>query len=129
MSEINQDLAARRRELIEELRNMGEFRRGSLNEAFRLCGKSGCACQSEGHPGHGPQVTLTFKKEGKTKTYVLSSLAAVRVVEGQLENRNRYLEWSKRWRELNESISDQKLNEALSEHESERNAREKKRRR
>ena len=37
-------LERRREELYRELGQVGDFRRGSLNEVRRKCGKPGCAC-------------------------------------------------------------------------------------
>ena len=62
------DLERRRAELYAELGQVGDFRRGSLNEAFRKCGKPNCACAAPGHPGHGPQWNLTRKAAGRTRT-------------------------------------------------------------
>jgi len=52
-------LERRRAELYRELGQVGDFRRGSLNEVRRKCGKPGCACAAADHPGHGPQWNLT----------------------------------------------------------------------
>ena len=63
------DLAGLEREragLYEELSQVGDFRRGSLNEVWRRCGKRNCACAQPGHPGHGPQYNLTRSVAGKT---------------------------------------------------------------
>ena len=63
------DLAGLEREragLYEELSQVGDFRRGSLNEVWRRCGKRNCACAQPGHPGHGPQYNLTRSVDGKT---------------------------------------------------------------
>jgi hypothetical protein len=49
------DLERRREDLYRELSQVGDFRRGSLNEVRRKCGKPNCACAQPGHPGHGPQ--------------------------------------------------------------------------
>jgi hypothetical protein len=62
------DLERRRAELYAELGFVGDFRRGSLNEAFRKCGKPNCACAAPDHPGHGPQWNLTRKADGRTRT-------------------------------------------------------------
>jgi len=62
------ELEHRRAELYAELGLVGDFRRGSLNEAFRKCGKPNCACAAPDHPGHGPQWNLTRKTEGRTRT-------------------------------------------------------------
>src|ERR1700733_11971844 len=58
------DLERRRAELYAELGRVGDFRRGSLNEVRRKCGKPNCVCAAPGHPGHGPQWNLTRKAGG-----------------------------------------------------------------
>src|SRR5260221_5189603 len=60
-------LERRREELYRELGQVGDFRRGSLNEVRRKCGKPGCACAAPDHRGHGPQWNLTRKVEGRTR--------------------------------------------------------------
>jgi hypothetical protein len=60
------DLERRREDLYRELGRVGDFRRGSLNEVRRKCGKPNCACAQPGHPGHGPQYNLTRSEGGKT---------------------------------------------------------------
>jgi hypothetical protein len=49
------ELEAERAELLARLGELGDFRRGSVSENWRRCGKANCACASEGHPGHGPR--------------------------------------------------------------------------
>jgi len=61
------ELERRREELYRELGQVGDFRRGSLNEVRRKCGKPNCACAAPDHPGHGPQWNLTRKVEGRTR--------------------------------------------------------------
>lgn len=60
-------LEAERERLLDELSQLGDFRRGSIACNYRRCGKAGCACSSPGHPGHGPQHLLTFKVKGKSR--------------------------------------------------------------
>ncbi len=62
------ELERRRQGLYRELGQVGDFRRGSLNEVRRKCGKPNCACAAPDHPGHGPQWTLTRKADGRTRT-------------------------------------------------------------
>lgn len=62
------ELERRRAELYAELGRVGDFRRGSLNQIRRKCGKPNCACAAPGHPGHGPQWNLTRKAGGRTRT-------------------------------------------------------------
>ena len=61
------ELERRRAELYAELGQVGDFRRGSLNEVRRKCGKANCACAAPDHPGHGPQWNLTRTVGGKTR--------------------------------------------------------------
>ena len=68
------ELERRRAELYAELGQVGDFRRGSLNEAFRKCGKPNCACAAPEHPGHGPRFLWT-RSAGRRKT-VARQLAA-----------------------------------------------------
>jgi Family of unknown function (DUF6788) len=60
------DLERRRDDLYRQLGQVGGFRRGSLNEVRRKCGKPNCACAQPGHPGHGPQYNLTRSENGRT---------------------------------------------------------------
>ena len=62
------ELERRREERYRELGQVGDFRRGSLNEVRRKCGKPNCACAAPDHPGHGPQYNLTRTVEGRTRT-------------------------------------------------------------
>ena len=61
------ELERRREELYREPGQVGDFRRGSLNEVRRKCGKQNCACAAPDHPGHGPQWNLTRTVGGRTR--------------------------------------------------------------
>ena len=60
------ELEAERDRLYAQLSAVGDFRRGSVSENYRRCGKPNCACAQPGHPGHGPQYNLTRSEGGKT---------------------------------------------------------------
>jgi hypothetical protein len=71
MPDLPDDLAGlerRRAELYQELSQVGDFRRGSLNQVRRKCGRPNCACAQPGHPGHGPQYNLSRSAGGRTVT-------------------------------------------------------------
>ena len=60
MSELSlPELEARRDRLFAQLRTVGDFRRGSVSENWRKCGKPNCACAAPDHPGHGPRFLWT----------------------------------------------------------------------
>lgn len=125
---MKDELTDKYESLLMELKQIGEFRRGSLNQVVRKCGKPNCACRRKDHPGHGPMTTLTYSDQGVKKSRSLPRPAAVKLVRKQIDNHRRFVEWSKQWVKLNEEISDVLLQETLSGREDEMTAPEKKRR-
>ena len=67
MSELSlPELQAERDRLYAQLSAVGDFRRGSVSENWRKCGKPNCACAAPDHPGHGPRFLWT-RSEGRRK--------------------------------------------------------------
>jgi hypothetical protein len=60
------ELEAERDRLYAQLSEVGDFRRGSVSENYRKCGKPNCACAQPGHPGHGPRFLWT-RSQGRRK--------------------------------------------------------------
>jgi hypothetical protein len=98
------ELERRRAELYAELGQVGDFRRGSLNEAFRKCGKPNCACAAPGHPGHGPQWNLTRKADGRTRTVHLRPGAELEKARREVAEYERFRELVGQLLEVNEAI-------------------------
>ena len=59
------DLEQQRDRLYAELAATGDFRRGSISENYRRCGKPNCACAQPDHPGHGPRYLWTRTVPGR----------------------------------------------------------------
>jgi hypothetical protein len=59
------ELEERRARLFERLAAVGDFRRGSVSENYRRCGKPNCACAQPGHRGHGPRLLWTRTVAGR----------------------------------------------------------------
>src|SRR6266576_7248367 len=59
------ELEAERDLLYARLAATGDFRRGSVSENYRKCGKPNCACAQPGHPGHGPRFLWTRTARGR----------------------------------------------------------------
>lgn len=59
-----QELEARRAELLDQLGQVGDFRRGYVSVTYRRCGKTNCACARPEHPGHGPRTMWTRRGAG-----------------------------------------------------------------
>ncbi|MFC2149421.1 DUF6788 family protein [Candidatus Auribacterota bacterium] len=64
MSLNRQQLQAKRKGLLQEMRKIGPWVEGSLVCTQRICGTSGCACR-RGGPKH-PAMFITGKEHGKT---------------------------------------------------------------
>ncbi len=60
------ELETLRNRLYAQLAATGDFRRGSVTENYRKCGKPNCACAAAGHPGHGPRYLWT-RTQGRRK--------------------------------------------------------------
>jgi hypothetical protein len=71
------ELEAERDRLHALLTSLGDFRRGSVSENYRKCGKPNCACAAPDHPGHGPRFLWT-RSAGRRRT-VGRQLAAAEV--------------------------------------------------
>lgn len=61
------ELEAERERLYALLAGVGDFRRGSVSENYRKCGKPTCACVAAGHRRHGPRFLWT-RSAGRRKT-------------------------------------------------------------
>jgi hypothetical protein len=98
------ELERRRAELYAELGRTGDFRRGSLNEVRRKCGKPNCVCAAPGHPGHGPQWNLTRKAGGRTRTVHLRPGPELEKVRREVAEYERFRDLIGQVTEVNEAI-------------------------
>ena len=98
------ELERRRAELYAELGLVRDFRRGSLNEAFRKCGKPNCACAAADHRGHGPQWNLTRKAEGRTQTVHLRPGPELEKARREAAEYERFKDLAGQVTEVNEEI-------------------------
>ena len=98
------ELERRRAGLYAELGQLGDFRRGSLNEVRRKCGKPNCACAAPGHPGHGPQWNLTRKAGGRTRTVHLRPGPELEKARREVAEYERFRDLAGQVTEVNEAI-------------------------
>ena len=98
------ELEAERDRLYAQLAEVGDFRRGSVTENWRRCGKPNCACAQPGHPGHGPRFLWT-RSAGARKT-VGRQLAAAEVgkVRAEVARHGEFAAISEQIGEVNEKI-------------------------
>ncbi len=98
------ELEARRARLFEALAAIGDFRRGSISENYRRCGKPNCACAQPGHPGHGPRYLWTRTVAGRgTRGRQLVS-GEVAKVRGELARYQEFAALSEQIVEVSEAI-------------------------
>jgi hypothetical protein len=98
------ELEAERDRLYAQLAAVGDFRRGSVSENYRRCGKPNCACADPDHPGHGPRFLWT-RSEGRRKR-VARQLAKEEVakVRQELVRHAEFAALSERIVQVNERI-------------------------
>jgi|SRR5690242_5690790 hypothetical protein len=98
------ELEAERNRLYAQLAAVGDFRRGSVSENYRTCGKPNCACAAPGHPGHGPRFLWT-RSAGRRKT-IGRQLAAAEVekVRREVARHGEFAAISEQIAEVNEKI-------------------------
>lgn len=98
------DLEKHRVEVIAEISSLGDFRRGSISGTGGRCGTPGCHCHKPDDPGHGPNLRLTYKMDGKTVTETFPTMAVQRKVEREIAGFRRYQELSRELVDTNEKI-------------------------
>jgi hypothetical protein len=98
------ELEAERDRLYAQLSRVGDFRRGSVSENWRRCGKPNCACAAPEHPGHGPRFLWT-RSAGRRGT-VGRQLAAAEVekVRAEVARHAEFTAIAERIAEVNEKI-------------------------
>ena len=98
------ELEGERNRLLAQLAALGDFRRGSVSENYRKCGKPNCACAAPGHPGHGPQWNLTRKAEGRTRTVHLRPGPELDKARREVAEYERFRDLVGQLTEVNEAI-------------------------
>lgn len=100
------ELVAQREQLYARLGELGDFRRGSVSENYRRCGKANCACARAGHRGHGPRMLWTRRGAG-------GKTVGRQLVAGEVDKVRRELDAYQAFAELSEAIV--AVNEAICE--------------
>ena len=98
------ELEARRTRLVERLAAIGDFRRGSISENYRRCGKPNCACAQPGHLGHGPRYLWTRTVAGHGTRGRQVAAGEVEKVRGELARYQEFAALSEQIVEVNEAI-------------------------
>jgi hypothetical protein len=97
-------LERRRQELLEQVAKIGHFRSGSVTALVRPCGKRGCRCSEPGDPGHGPNLRLTYKMNGKSRSESLPTAASIRRARREIAEFRKFQQWHREFVEVNARI-------------------------
>ena len=97
-------LEQQRRELLLAFSELGDLRPGSITGTVRRCGKPTCHCTKPEDPGHGPNLRLTYKVQGKTITHALPTPAEVRKAEQEIAEFRRFQQLCHAFLSVNEQI-------------------------
>ena len=73
-----ESLEQQRADIAGQIAALGDLRCGSITSTTGRCGKPNCHCHQTKAPGHGPNLRLTFKVNGKSVTESLPDQAATR---------------------------------------------------
>ena len=104
MPESLADLEQCRASILSQILQLGDFRSGSITTIKGRCGKPNCHCHQPDQPGHGPNIRLTRKENGKTVSESFSSAAELRKVQREVEAFHRFRQLSQELLEANERI-------------------------
>jgi hypothetical protein len=97
-------LEKRRTDLLMLILGLGDFRSGSITATQGRCGNPNCRCHKPGESGHGPNLRLTYKANGKTVTESFSSPAELSKAQREVDAFHRFRELSRELLAVNEEI-------------------------
>jgi hypothetical protein len=98
------ELEAERDRLYAQLGAVGDFRRGSVSENYRKCGKPNCACAQPDHPGHGPRFLWTRTARGRGTVGRQLAAGEGATVRREVARHGEFASISERIAEVNERI-------------------------
>ncbi|HEY6372305.1 MAG TPA: DUF6788 family protein [Candidatus Sulfotelmatobacter sp.] len=79
-----ESLEQKRVNITDQIAALGDLRCGSITSTTGRCGKPSCHCHQPKDPGHGPNLRLTYKVNGKTVTESLPDQSATRKAEREI---------------------------------------------
>lgn len=97
-------LESRRSALLQQIQLLGEFRPGSISATTGRCGNPRCRCRQPDHSGHGPNLRLTYRRNGKTVTVSLPNEASRRKAQREIDEFRRWQQLSREYVEVNTQI-------------------------
>lgn len=120
-----ESLAQQRANIANQIAALGDLRCGSITSTTGRCGKPSCHCHQPKDPGHGPNLRLTYKVNGKTVSEALPDQAATRKAQREIAEFRKLQGLHKEFVEVNSQICQMRSSEpdALSPEEKKRRKR------
>lgn len=97
-------LEQRRASLAAQMAALEDLRCGSVTATKGRCGKPNCHCHQPNDPGHGPNLRLTFKVNGKSVTESLPDSAALQKAEREIAEFRKLQDLHRQFVEVNARI-------------------------
>ena len=104
ISQSLESLEQQRVSIANKIAALGDLRSGSVTSTTGKCGKPSCHCHRPDDPGHGPNLRLTYKVNGKTVTESLPDPAAIRKAEREVSEFRKLQTLHKEFVEVNGQI-------------------------
>jgi hypothetical protein len=99
-----ESLEQQRFTIANQIAALGDLRCGSITSTTGRCGKSNCHCHQPKDPGHGPNLRLTYKVDGKSVSESLPDRAAERKAEREIAEFRKLQGLHKEFVEINAQI-------------------------
>jgi len=103
MGDRMEELELKRKELLQRLTQLGEFRRGNVGVGTRKCGKKNCACARPGHAGH-PRYLWSTTRGRRSEARTLRVGPELEKFTQEVDNYRVFLELTRELVEVNEKI-------------------------
>ena len=97
-------LEQEKRDLLRAISELGDLRPGSITGIVRRCGKPTCHCAQPDDPGHGPNLRLSYKVQGKTISEALPTPVAVRKAEQEIAEFRKFHQLSHAFVQVSEQV-------------------------
>lgn len=102
-------LHSKKKQILQSISELGDFRQGSLSARYRKCGKPYCHCAKEGSKGHGPLWMVTRRAiDGKTVSKSVPPESVDTTFE-QIETFHQFQSLMREYTEVNIKICDAQL--------------------
>ena len=90
--------------ILQQILELGDFRSGSISAIQGRCGRPNCHCHQPNQPGHGPNLRLTRKVEGKTVSETFFSPAELRKAQREVAAFHLFRQLCRELLQVNERI-------------------------